>query len=137
MGAIKWGLLRHLNHEGVLVYSLREREHVRLLAEIRNSSFPGRPGPGVAGVSAGPGPREGPPGPQLGGVVRRGKAAQVPPWWLFDVDSPRRRVWNSFLALLTLYSVVVVPYRLGFRAEAQGVWYLMVRRGSTKGAKGG
>ncbi len=117
VGAIKWGLLRHLNHEGVLVYSLKEREHVRLLAEIRNASFGG-------GRGVGPGV-PGPTGPRLSGL-RRGQSARRAAWWQFDTEARGRRVWNSFLAILSLYSVIMVPYRLGFRAEAQGAWFLLV-----------
>jgi hypothetical protein len=116
VGAFKWGLMKHLLNEGILVYSLRERDHVRVQAELRNSS---------------------------GGQVRKSgdgwsdrteeanaaAAGASLPWFLIFEDSKYRRMWNMFLSVLIVYSVIVVPYRLGFQAEATGAWFALVRGG--------
>jgi hypothetical protein len=44
---------------------------------------------------------------------------------VFEPQSPRRMTWDCFLALLILYSVAVVPYRLAFEVPAEGAWFVL------------
>ena len=107
VGAFKWGLVRRLNEKGVLVYSLQEREHVRLQAELRNASKSERCVDAV--------------------VDSDDDSDDDVAWYLIDDDGTARRYWDIYVSLLIIYSVLVVPYRIGFQAEATGAWFVMVR----------
>jgi hypothetical protein len=114
VGAMKWGLLRHLHNEGLLVYSLREREHVRMQAELRNTSFSGWAG--VLGRSW----------RAASGSAAGGRPRGLLPWWLLDSDAKHRWLWDSLLSLFTVYTLVVLPFRLGFAVDATGAWFALV-----------
>ena len=109
VGALKWGLVKHLYNEGVLVYSLREREHVKLQAELRNSSA-----------------TRGAWNDRLGGCTPREEGHALP-WYLIDDDGAYKRAWDLLLTVMIVYSVIVTPFRLGFAVEAADGWALLVR----------
>ena len=46
---------------------------------------------------------------------------------IFFPVGPRKKAWDAVVMLLILYSVVMVPYRVGFEAQAEGeMWYFEV-----------
>ena len=52
------------------------------------------------------------------------------PWYLLDDDSDGKRYWDLLLSALIVYSVIVIPYRIGFRVDAADGWYIWVRVGA-------
>jgi hypothetical protein len=110
VGAFKWGLVRHLNDKGVLMYSLHEREHVKLQAELRNATKSQRFLDRIA----------------EGGGADDDDDDQVA-WYLLDDESTFRRYWHILMSIFIVYSVLVIPYRMGFQADAEGGWLVLVR----------
>eukprot|EP00500_Bicosoecida_sp_ms1_P000160 CAMPEP_0203810142 /NCGR_PEP_ID=MMETSP0115-20131106/2759_1 /ASSEMBLY_ACC=CAM_ASM_000227 /TAXON_ID=33651 /ORGANISM="Bicosoecid sp, Strain ms1" /LENGTH=1752 /DNA_ID=CAMNT_0050718925 /DNA_START=358 /DNA_END=5612 /DNA_ORIENTATION=- len=58
------------------------------------------------------------------GVVageRRDITAQVKPWHVIDPRTRGKLMWDILLAVLILYSVLLIPFRIGYDVEAEGV----------------
>ncbi len=93
----KWGLLHRLSREGALVFSLQERENVKLQAALRNKR---------ASIVTLP---------------------SLLAWYLVDAEGRKKRMWDALMSVIIVYSVVVIPFRLAFEVEASGVWLYLVR----------
>jgi len=44
------------------------------------------------------------------------------PWWGIDPENMWKQIWDIVMMAIIIYSVIAVPYRLGFDQEAEGVW---------------
>ena len=53
-----------------------------------------------------------------------GTQSDIPPGvWLIHPSHPTKVKWDIFVGVLIFYSVVSVPFRIGFNIEADGGWY--------------
>lgn len=107
VASVKWGLIRRLNEEKALLYSLQERNLAAVQAALRNNNSKiAKRDSEAAEAEAAP----------------AGKA-----WYVIDSRGPFKRNWDLFMSIVLCYSVFMLPLRLGFNAAAHGPLYTLVR----------
>lgn len=101
---MKWGMIRRLHGERALVYSLQDRKLARIQAALRNKR-------------------------RLSSYEETGAAATPPnlPWYAINSRSTFKKRFDFVVSIAILYSIFMLPLRLGFDFEAEGYWFLMVR----------
>lgn len=106
IASVKWDMLRHLQDEKVLLYSLQDRQLAKIQAALRNHSHRSSM-PGVSGGNI-------------------GSAFQALPWFAFNSRGPFKKRWDALIALVIVFSMFMLPLRLGFDFEASGAWFVLV-----------
>jgi hypothetical protein len=105
VGTVKWDMLRRLQDEKALLYSLQDRELAKIQAALRNNS---KTTASTAQTNA--------------GAHRSPKL----PWFAIDSRGVLKQRWDMFLAIVIVYSVFMLPLRLGFDFEATGAFFYLV-----------
>jgi hypothetical protein len=107
VGSVKWDMLRRLQDEKALLYSLQDRQLAKIQAALRNNS--------KANVNAAQ-------------ADRNAGFRQTPtlPWFAIDSRGLFKQRWDVLLSVVIVYSVFMLPLRLGFEFEATGVSFYLV-----------
>ena len=102
IASMKWGMIRRLHGERALVYSLQDRKLARIQAALRNKR-------------------------RLSSNEETGAAAPPRlPWYTINSRSTFKKRFDFIVSIAILYSIFMLPLRLGFDFEAEGYWFIMV-----------
>lgn len=118
--ATRWALLRRLQGENTLVYTAQERDMTKLQAALRNRTKGGAKG-GVGAAAKVDGADEDELQANLG---RFGRCCFR---YAVEDNSMWKQKWDLLISTIIIYSVCVLPWRLGFGLESDGTWYFLVR----------